>query len=76
MYPKFEEPLEEQGRVMTPQYTIVKDSSAALGVNFKIVQNLPTIKVVCTKISKRFFCIFGNILIFQRENKEVSSLIF
>ena len=55
MYPKFEEPLEEQGRGMTPQYTIVGDSSADLEVNFKIVQNQPTIKAVCTKISKTIF---------------------
>ena len=31
-------------------YSIVKDSSADLGVNFKIVQNRPTVKAVCTKI--------------------------
>ena len=36
-------------------YSIVKDSSADLGVNFKIVQNRPTVRVVCTKISKFFF---------------------
>ena len=43
-------------------YSIVKDSSADLGVNFKIVQNRPTVKAVCTKISKKnFFCIFVNI---------------
>ena len=36
-------------------YSIVKDSSADLGVNFKIVQNRPTVKAVCTKISKKFF---------------------
>ena len=30
-------------------YSIVKDSSADLGVNFKIVQNRPTIKAACTK---------------------------
>ena len=37
------------------QYSIVKDSSANLGVNFKIVQIRPTVKAVCTKISKNFF---------------------
>jgi hypothetical protein len=58
------------------QYSIVKDSSADLGVNFKIVQNRPTVKAVCTKISKIFFCIFFNIFIFLRENKEVSFFIF
>ena len=42
-------------------YSIVKDSSADLGVDFKIVQNRPTVKAVCTKISKIFFCIFVNI---------------
>ena len=36
-------------------YSIVKDSSADLGVSFKIVQNRPTVKAVCTKISKNFF---------------------
>ena len=34
-------------------YSIVKDSSVDLGVNFKIVQNRPTIKAVGTKISER-----------------------
>ena len=57
-------------------YSIVKDSSADLGVNFKIVQIRPTVKAVCTKISKFFFCIFVNIFIFLRENKEVSFFIF
>ena len=57
-------------------YSIVKDSSADLGVNLKIVQNRPTVKAVCTKISKFFFCIFVNIFIFLRENKEVSFFIF
>ena len=33
------------------RYSIVKDSSADLGVNSKIVQNRPTVKAVCTKIS-------------------------
>ena len=40
---------------MHVSYSIVKDSSADLGVNFKIVQNRPTVKAVCTKISKFFF---------------------
>ena len=57
-------------------YSIVKDSSADLGVNFKIVQNRPTVKAVCTKISKKNFCIFVNIFVFLRENKEVSFFIF
>ena len=52
------------------QYIILKDSSADLGVNFKIVQIRPTVKAICTKISKKFFCIFVNILMFLRENKE------
>ena len=51
-------------------YSIVKDSSADLGVNSKIVQIRPTVKAVSTKISNFFFCIFVNILIFLRENKE------
>ena len=58
------------------QYSIVKDSSADLGVNFKIVQNRPTVKAVYTKISKNFFCIFVNIFIFLRKNNEVSFFIF
>ena len=53
-------------------YSIVKDSSADLGVNSKIVQIRPTVKAVSTKISKIFFCIFVNILIYLRENKEAS----
>ena len=37
-------------------YSIVKDSSADLGVNSKIVQIRPdTVKAVCTKILKFFF---------------------
>ena len=39
-------------------YSIVKDSSSDLGVNFKIVQIRPTVKAVSTKTSKNFFCIF------------------
>jgi hypothetical protein len=61
---------------MTVGYSIVKDSSADLGVNFKIVQNRPTVKAVCTKTAKNFFCIFVNIFIFLNENKEVSFFIF
>ena len=40
------------------QYSIVKDSSADLGVNSKIVQIRPTVKAVGTKISKKFFLHF------------------
>ena len=36
-------------------YSIVKDSSADLGVNSNIVQIRPTVKAVSTKISKKFF---------------------
>ena len=61
---------------MNLYYSIVKDSSADLGVNSKIVQIRPTVKAVCTKISKIIFCIFVNILIFLRENKDVSFLLF
>ena len=50
-------------------YSIVKDSNADLGVIFRFLQNSPITKAVCTKISKIFFCIFDNILIFLRENK-------
>ena len=52
-------------------YSIVKDSGADLGVNFKSVQNRPTVKAVCTKMSKKFFCMFVNIFVFLRGNKEV-----
>ena len=51
-------------------YSIVKDSSADLGVNSKIVQIRPTVKAVCTKMSNFFFCIFVNILIFLNESRE------
>ena len=57
-------------------YSIVKDSSADLGVNSKIVIIRPTVKAVCTKISKKNCCIFVNILLFLRENKEVSFFYF
>ena len=49
-----------QLEIFTCHCSIVKDSSADLGVIFKIVQNRPTVKAVCTKISKKFFCIFIN----------------
>ena len=39
-------------KYLCKKYSIVKDSSADLGVNFKIVLNR---KAVCTKISKKFF---------------------
>jgi hypothetical protein len=58
---------------MTYKYSIVKDSSADLGVNSKIVQIRPT---VSTKVSKKFFWIFVNILIFLRENNEASFFLF
>ena len=38
-------------RVIPNFYSRVKDSCADFGVNFNIVQNRPTIKAVCTKIS-------------------------
>ena len=57
-------------------YIIVKDSSMDLGVNSKIVQIRPILKAVSTKISKTFFCIFVNILIFLRENNEASFFLF
>ena len=61
---------------MGQSYSIVKDSSADLGVNFKIVQNRPTVKAVCTKISKKIFCIFVNIFIFLRENRRYNFSYF
>ena len=62
--------------LMLQIYSIVKDSSADLGVNSKIVQIRPTVKAVSTKISNFFFCIFVNILIFLRENKEANFFLF
>ena len=47
------------------EYSIVKDSIADLGVNFKIVQNRPTDKAVCTKISKSIFPYLSILLIIQ-----------
>ena len=41
--------------VIYDKYSIVKDSSADLGVNSKIVQIRPTFKAVSSKISKKFF---------------------
>ena len=64
------------GDLISSIYSIVKDSSADLGVNSKIVQIRPTVKAVCTKISKNFFCIFVNIFIFLRENKEIAFFYF
>ena len=61
---------------MALRYSIVKDSSADLGVNSKIVQIRATVKAVSTKIPKKFFCIFVNILIFLRENKEALFFLF
>ena len=61
---------------MGQDYSIVKDSSADLGVDSKIVQIRPTVKAVCTKISKKFVCIFVNIFIFLREDKEVNFFYF
>ena len=53
----------------TRPYSIVKDSSADLGVNFKIVQNRPTVKAVCTKISKFFFAYLSIFLYFWEKIK-------
>ena len=61
---------------LNAMYSIVKDSSVDLGVNSKIVQIRPIVKVVNTKNSKNSFCIFVNILIFLRENKEASFFYF
>ena len=46
---------QKTGNVLPINYSIVKDSSADLGVDFKIVQNRPTVKPVYTKILKYFF---------------------
>ena len=64
------------GKLMYSIYSTVKDSSADLGVNSKIVQIKTTVKAVSTKISKFFFCIFVNFFVFLRENKKVSFFIF
>ena len=70
-------PLSEKNTIIIHQYySIVKDSNADSGVIFKFLQNLPISKAVCTKILKIVFCIFCNILIFLRENKEASFFLF
>ena len=46
---------------------LVKDSSVDLGVNFKIVQNRPTVKAVCTKISNFFLHICQYFYISERK---------
>ena len=53
--------------IIIKNYSIVKDSSADLGVNFKIVQNRPTFKAVCTKISKKFFAYLSIFHISERK---------
>ena len=63
-------------RVYCVNYSIVKDSSADIGVNSKIVQIRSTVKAVSTKSSNNFFCIFLNILMFLRENKEAQFFLF
>ena len=54
---------------MHVNYSIVKDSSADLGVNFKIVQKRPTIKAVCTKILFFFFAYLSIFLYFWEKIK-------
>jgi len=49
---------------VTTYYSIVKDSSADLGVNSKIVQIRPTVKAVSTKISKKKFAFLSIFLYF------------
>ena len=58
-------------RRTTEDYSIVKDSSADLGVNFKIVQNRPTVKAVCTKISKTFFAYLSYFYISERKYRGI-----
>ena len=57
-------------------YSIVKDSSADLGLIPRLSKLDPTVKNVSTKISKKLIFIFVNILIFLRENKKASFFIF
>ena len=81
-YGEGEENFEKSGatsnkdRNTVPEYSRVKDSNEDLGVIFRFLQNYPITKAVCTKISKTFFCIFSNILIFLRENKDALFSIF
>ena len=50
-------------------YSIVNGSNADLGVIFRILQNSPITKAVCTKISKKIFLHFWqNFDISNREN--------
>ena len=45
----------DSSKCLAENYSIVKDSSADLGVDSKIVQIRPTVKAVSTKIQKYFF---------------------
>ena len=64
-HPKMESIRNWLGSLMALPYSIVKDSSANLGVILSIVQNWP---IICRKIPY-FFCIFGITLIFLRERR-------
>ena len=52
--------------IQAPNYSIVKESSADSGVKFRIVH------VSALHKTKYFFCIFGNIFIYLRENKAIN----
>ena len=52
---EYQESHKYSADLISAQYSIVKGSSADLGVNSKIVQIRPTVKAVSTKISKKNF---------------------
>ena len=51
-------------------YSIVKDNSADLGVNFKIVQNRPTVKFIYSEKATKFCNIFP--LLLSTVHKDIS----
>ena len=53
------------------RYSIVKDSSVDLGVNFKIAQIRPTVKAVSTKTSKKIFHICQYFDITERKQRVI-----
>ena len=60
--------------IMSMNYSIVKDSSADLGIS-RLSKIDPQLRLSAPKF-QIFFCIFVNIFVFLRENKEVPFFIF
>ena len=66
-------------RLLNPKieyYSIVKDSSADLGLISRLSKIDQQSRLSAPKFQKSFFAYFVNILIFLRENKEVSFFLF